>query len=54
MLDERLQILGSISERRQPNRNHVEAIIEVFAERPVLCRLAKVAIGRRHDSDVSI
>ena len=46
-VDEHRQVLDALAQRRQPHRNHVEAVVEIFAERAVLDRALEVDVGRR-------
>ena len=45
-------VLESITQRRHANRNHVDAIEEVFAKMSALDLVAELAIGRAHQTEV--
>ena len=49
--DER-HVVGALAQRRQHERNHVEAIEQIFAELPFAHQLRQVAIGGGDDADV--
>ena len=51
-LAERQDVIAAISQRRQPDREHVEPIIEIFAELPVGDPALKVTIRRSHNPGV--
>jgi hypothetical protein len=54
MLGERRHVAGALAQRRQMQREHREAIHQVFAQLPVRNRLGDVAIGRGDDADVRL
>ncbi len=45
-------VLGALAERRESDREHAEAVVQVFAERLFVDGLEQVAIGRRDHADV--
>ncbi len=53
-LAQRQHVLAPFAQRRQLDREHVQAIEQVLAELPELNRLVQVAIGRRDDAGVGL
>lgn len=52
MIGEECDVLGTVAEGRQSQRDDVEAVEEVFAKRPGLDLRLEVPVGRRDDADV--
>ena len=46
--------LEALAQRRHPDREHVEAVVEVLAELAVLDQLDHVAVGRRDQAEVDL
>ena len=44
----------AVAQRRQRDRNHVQPVVEVLAERPFLHQLAQVGVGRGDDAGVEL
>src|SRR5262252_4245955 len=53
-LDQEWNVLGSLAQRWQRNGQHVDAVVEVLAERLVPHRLRRIAVGRRDDPHVDL
>ena len=54
MSSERGNILDPLAQGRQPNRHHVEAIEQIFAELTLPDQLAQIPMRRGHDTDISL
>src|SRR5690348_16338275 len=49
-LDERIEILESIAQRRHLEHDHAQSMIEVFAETPGFDLASQIAVRRRDDA----
>ena len=47
-------VLAALAQRRQDDRDDVDAVVEVFAEPPLGDRLGQVLVGRGDDADVGL
>ena len=47
-------VAGALAQRRQLDRDHVDAVVELLAELPLGDGLAQVAVRRRHDAHVHV
>src|SRR5262249_17537362 len=45
-------IITAIAERRNLNLEHIDAVIQIRAERPVRDRLLQIAVGRGDDANI--
>ena len=54
VVDEQAHVLAAVAERRDVNREDVDAIEEVFAEAPGLHLGGEIAVRRRDDADVDL
>ena len=54
MLDDRLDVVASVPERRHEDRKDVETIEQVFPEQAVAHPLQEIAMGRRYKPDVDL
>ena len=52
--DEQRDVVLAIAQRRQLDRDHVEAVEEILAELPFLHHLPQVDVGRGDDADVDL
>ena len=48
------QVLDPVAQRRHPDRDDVDPVVEVLAERPFLDRLLEVDVGRRDQPEVGL
>ena len=53
-LDERGDVLGAFPECRQGDLDHLQAVVQVLAEAPLLDLGLEVAMGRRDDANVDL
>ena len=58
LLDERLHqernVLDALAQRREVHGDHVQAVVEILAERSLLHHLRQVGVGRGDDADVDL
>ena len=54
IVDQDGNVLAPLAERGQADRDHLQPVVEVAAERARLDRLLQVAIGGREDADVDL
>jgi hypothetical protein len=54
VLRERGDVLAALAQRRQHEARHVQAVVEVLAERLVLDHLLELAVGGRDDAHVHL
>jgi hypothetical protein len=60
VLDEHLDValatvgIAALAQGRHAQRDHVQAVVEVLTEGPLLHHGAEVAVGRRHDAHVDL
>src|SRR5262249_54497304 len=52
MIDQQWNVAGSFAERRQRDRKHIQAVIQVHPESPRLHQLAELLVRRRDDPHV--
>src|SRR3989449_213366 len=52
--DQQLHVPRALAQRRQPDREHAQAIEQVLAQLAVRHRLLGLAVGGRHDADVDL
>ena len=50
--DEPQDVFGTIAQRRQHNRKHVEAIVQISAKAALLQRLVEIAMGGRNHANI--
>ena len=48
------QVLDAVAQRRHPQRDDVQAVVEVLAERSLLDRLLQVDVGGRNQPEVGL
>ena len=54
VIDERRQILAPLAQRRQLDRDHVDAVVEVLAEPPLPHEGLQIPVGRREEPHVHL
>src|SRR5438093_9602168 len=52
--DQQLHVPRALAQRRQPDREHAQAIEQILAQLAVRHRLLGLAVGGRHDADVDL
>src|SRR5437016_8552570 len=52
VIDEQRNVLAPLAQRRELERHHLQAIVEVLAEAPLLDGSRQLAVGRRDDAHV--
>ena len=53
MCNQRGYVLATFAQRREQNRKHVEAVVQVTAKFIARDHLSKIMMGRRHQTDIN-
>ena len=54
MLREQGHVLGALAQAGEPQADHIQAVIEVLAERALAHPLLKILVGRGNDSHIRL
>ena len=54
MLDQRADVGQALAERRQRDADHVDPVVEVLTEGPLLDEFSQVLVGGHDDADVHV